>query len=84
MAQSVEHLTLDFSSGHDHGIEPRVRLHTWWLKLLSLSLPLSPAHALPLPLKKNFLCVHPLKTKKELSQKGRILANEEGFYHLKL
>ena len=29
MAQSVEHLTLDFSSGHDlmvHGIEPHVRL----------------------------------------------------------
>ena len=31
MAQSIEHLILDFGSGHDlrvHETEPRVRLHT--------------------------------------------------------
>ena len=55
MAQSVEHLTLDFGSGHDltvRGFEPHIGLctdnaePTW--DSLSLSLCPSPAHALSL------------------------------------
>ena len=53
MAQSVERLTLDFSSGHDlmdHGIEPQVGLHAANMKPAwdspSFSLPLPYSHEL--------------------------------------
>ena len=49
VAQSVKHLTLGFSSGHDlmvHGIKPHIGLYEEvWIPLGILSLPLS----LPLP-----------------------------------
>ena len=63
VAQSVKHLTLDFSSGHNltvPGIEPGVELHAdsaepaWYsLSLSSLSLPLPNSCALSLSLKIN-------------------------------
>ena len=61
VAQEVEPLTLDFGSGHDpkgHGIEPRVGFHAecgvCLIFLISLPLPLSPAHVLSKKKKKRW------------------------------
>ena len=73
MAQSTEHLTLDFGSGHDltvHGIEPRTGLcgdsvEPAWDSLSPLSLTIP-------------MLVHYLSKKSPLSKKKKKLALKPG------